>query len=374
MKEHVSIGIAGMHCASCAKLISESLLGLKGVEEASVSFPDEKAEIVFDPEKVTLEKIEGELGKLGYGLAGSPPSPLNAEKSGMAKVPSAYKVKENSGMAEETLPTKAKEKPSMAKEPSIHKAKEKSGIKRGILFGLVPHLGCIGFIAASILGATVAVEFFKPLLMNPWFFHILVLISIGFATVSSVFYLRKQGILSFKGIARKKTYLATMYGSTVGINLVLFLLVFPLLANIDTGSFGNTTGAAAVALNNGSAAGDSVIKLQVNIPCSGHASLISGELKKIAGVTGVKFDLPNYFSVAFDSGKTSKQQILSLEVFETYSATVVEESVKSTASLSGIKEVEAVSAKPPASGGGCCDGGSGSSCGSAGGGCGCGAK
>jgi copper chaperone CopZ len=353
MKEHVSIGIAGMHCASCAKLISESLLELKGVEEASVSFPDEKAEIVFDPEKVTLEKIEGELGELGYGLAGSPPFPRNAEKP---------------GMAEETLRTKAK---------------EKSGIKQGVLFGLVPHLGCIGFLAASIIGATVAVEFFKPLLMNPWFFHILVLISVLFATVSAAFYLRRNGILSFAGIARKKKYLATMYGSTVGINLILFLLVFPLLANIDTGSFGNTTGAAAVALNNGSVAGDSVIKLQVNIPCSGHASLISGELKKIAGVTGVKFDLPNYFSVAFDSGKTSKQQILSLEVFETYSATVVEESVKSAASLSGIKEVELVSSKPQASGGGCCGGGSscgsagstsGSSCGSAGGGCGCGAK
>lgn len=199
------------------------------------------------------------------------------------------------------------------------KSKEKTGIKQGILFGLVPHLGCIGFIAASVLGATFAVELFKPLLLNPWFFYILIAISIGFATIASAFYLRRNGILSIAGIARKKQYLATMYGSTIAVNLLLFLVIFPMMAN-----FGSASMAALPAAGAG---GNTVsqLRLQVEIPCSGHAPLISSELRKLPGVTAVAFQFPNLFDVTFDSAKTTKQQLLSIEVFETYKASVVSE-------------------------------------------------
>lgn len=195
---------------------------------------------------------------------------------------------------------------------------KKKGIWQGVAYGLIPHIGCIVFIIGSVLGVTVLMQFFKPLLMNRYFFYILILISLGFATLSSVLYLRKNGILSFAGMKRKWKYLSIMYGSTIGINLLLFLLIFPLLANVSIAS-NQVTGAITSTDQN-------FLKLQVDIPCSGHAPLISGELKSINGVLDVQFSFPNNFDIKYDPVKTSKQQILSLEVFKTYPATVLEES------------------------------------------------
>lgn len=247
----------------------------------------------------------------------------------------------------------------------------------------MPHAGCIAFIAASVLGATAAVELFTPLLMNAWFFYALVAMSFVFATISSVLYLRKNGLLSKEGALRKKGYLATMYGTTIGINLALFLLVFPMLANLDTGVLANSPAQGPATTSAALASGISpatpaptpafsTIKLQVEIPCSGHAPLISGELKKIEGVSGVRFDSPNYFEVAFDPSKTSEQKILALEVFQTYKATVVERPTAISASLEGggalpqnaptpSPQPAQKSANTAASGCGC--GGSGGGCG-----------
>jgi copper chaperone CopZ len=98
--------------------------------------------------------------------------------------------------------------------------------------------------------------------------------------------------------------------------------------------------------------------LGVDIPCSGHAPLISDELKKIDGVSSVQFSLPNVFDVKYDSSKASKQQILSLEVFKTYKATVLSESVQQDGQQYSQPSID-----------GCCGGGE--SCGS---GCGCGSR
>jgi copper chaperone CopZ len=229
--------------------------------------------------------------------------------------------------------------------------KENKGLLSGIVYGLIPHTGCIAFIIASVLGVTAATELFKPLLLNPYFFYILIVLSFTFATISSAFYLRKNGLLSSLGIRRKWKYLSTMYGSTIGVNLLLFMLIFPLLANVSTAQpvTGNLIGSISSL---------SSIRLGVDIPCSGHAPLISDELKKIDGVSSVQFSLPNVFDVKYDSSKASKQQILSLEVFKTYKATVLSESVQQDGQQYSQPSI-----------GGCCGGGE--SCGS---GCGCGSR
>lgn len=329
MDKNVSFRVSGMHCKACAKRISDALSSMDGIENVRVDFSSEKASFVADTGKVSFGKVKGLLSGLGYGVEGSKPG-----------------------------------------------KKRSTSLLQGIAFGLVPHIGCIGFIAASVLGATVAVELFRPLLMNPWFFHILIAISIGFASLSAAFYLGKNGLLSITGLKRKKSYLAAMYGSTIGINLVLFLLVFPLLANADTGSFAAApTGIARLAsAGQASAAGDSLLRLQVDIPCPGHAPLISGELKKIEGVTGVKFEFPNFFDVAFDSGKTSKDGILALEVFGTYKASLMSESggdSPDSSALEGISQVEAVAPGDSGASGSCSSCG-GSTCGGTS--CGCGAS
>lgn len=189
--------------------------------------------------------------------------------------------------------------------------KKPEGIWQGIAYGLIPHTGCIIFIIASILGATVLMQLFKPILMNEYIFYYLILISIGFATLSSYFYLKKHDSLSLEGIKKKKSYLFTMYGLTIGINLILFFLAFPFLANIT----GNVSALEIEGLSS--------LSITVDIPCPGHAPLISNELKTINGVKGSKFNFPNKFDVYYDSSKTSQQEILSLNVFNTYKATEI---------------------------------------------------
>ena len=40
--------------------------------------------------------------------------------------------------------------------------KKGKGIGQGILFGLVPHIGCIAFIVFTLLGISAAAAVFKP--------------------------------------------------------------------------------------------------------------------------------------------------------------------------------------------------------------------
>jgi len=236
-----------------------------------------------------------------------------------------------------------KDLPSCCKPKKEYKG---NNFLKGLFYGLIPHTGCILFIIGAVLGATVLMQFFKPLLMNRYIFYYLILISIGFAAASSFFYLKKNKLLHKEGIKSKKGYLSIMFGSTIGINLILFFLVFPLLANIGSVSAQEMEDA-------------SLLKISVNIPCPGHAPLISNELKTIQGVQGSKFSFPNDFDVYYDNSQTSKQEILSLEVFDAYPAEVLGED-------SQVKQIQPTTFDTSA---GSCSGGCGGT-GSCGGGCG----
>jgi hypothetical protein len=220
----------------------------------------------------------------------------------------------------------------------------KKGIKEGVFYGLIPHIGCIAFIIGSVLGVTILMNFFRPLLMNRYFFHWLFVIALGFATFSSVLYLRKNKMLSWDGVKHKKRYLFTMYGSTIGINLVLFMIIFPLLANVSL------TGAVVF---EGNPEDLESVKLSVNIPCPGHAPLISNELKTIGGVIDTRYGFPNNFDVQYDSSETNLEEILSLEVFEEYPARVLENSNSQNLETTGIISQSLINQQTQNSGG-CC--------------------
>lgn len=273
-----------MHCASCVQKIEERLSEIEGIDKISVNLEKEMANISFDSGKISEKNIIEEINKAGYTVKNTDPKNLS----------------------------------------------KKNTLRQGLLYGLLPHVGCIAFIAASILGITFATELFKPLLLNPIFFPLMVGLSLCFATLSSVFYLNNNGLLSWNGIKRKKGYLALMYGSTLAISLILMYAVFPMTANFDTGTAKNiiesnlaNKSTGAITLADLPKTQDETIKLSVNIPCPGHASLISGELKKISGVNAVKFSLPNYFEVSFNPAKTSKEEILALTIFQAYPAKAV---------------------------------------------------
>jgi Cu2+-exporting ATPase/Cu+-exporting ATPase len=69
--------VQGMHCASCSTVITKKLSKLDGVDTVNVNFATEKAKIVFDTTKNTLESMNNEIGKLGYSLVSFEEDSLN---------------------------------------------------------------------------------------------------------------------------------------------------------------------------------------------------------------------------------------------------------------------------------------------------------
>lgn len=66
INKRVSLSLSGMHCASCAGIIERSLKKLSGVSQANVNFAAEKAHIVFDEGKLSLEELINAVKKSGY--------------------------------------------------------------------------------------------------------------------------------------------------------------------------------------------------------------------------------------------------------------------------------------------------------------------
>lgn len=193
--------------------------------------------------------------------------------------------------------------------------KNNSGFLTGLIFGILPHSFCLAFLLFSLIGVVTLTTVFRRFLLIPYFFHVLVGLSLIFATISGLVYLKKCGLLSKEGLAKKWRYLLTLYGTTVGVNLLFFMLVFPMLANVNL----NKKSPAILSQRTSS----SLVKMSVDIPCPGHAPLITGELKGMKGVNEVQFIYPNVFQVGFDASEVSQEQILNLEIFDTYKASVL---------------------------------------------------
>jgi Cu2+-exporting ATPase/Cu+-exporting ATPase len=60
--------IKGMHCASCAAVITKKLSDLPHVHSVSVNYGNEKAKIDFNENEVSINLMNEEIGKLGYSL------------------------------------------------------------------------------------------------------------------------------------------------------------------------------------------------------------------------------------------------------------------------------------------------------------------
>lgn len=68
--EEKVISIGGMHCATCALNIEETLKELPGIKVANVSFASEKATVRYDPTKVEQSAIKAAIEELGYKFLG----------------------------------------------------------------------------------------------------------------------------------------------------------------------------------------------------------------------------------------------------------------------------------------------------------------
>jgi copper chaperone CopZ len=194
-------------------------------------------------------------------------------------------------------------------ENTGYTTKKENATRKGIIYGLIPHVGCIAFILAAILGATFFMNLFRPLLMKSYFFYALIGISIIFATLSALTYLKNNNLLNIKGIRRQKKYLATLYGTTIIINLALFLLIFPLTANLASARTSTATENSAS------------LELNVIIPCAGHAPLIINELNQEKGIQEVKYTFPYKFVIKYDDEITNPEKIVEAQIFKEFPAT-----------------------------------------------------
>lgn len=70
MMKDITIKISGMFCPNCEKKIADALSGTDGIKNAQVSYKDGKADISYDEDLVSLEKIEKVINDAGYKISG----------------------------------------------------------------------------------------------------------------------------------------------------------------------------------------------------------------------------------------------------------------------------------------------------------------
>lgn len=63
-----TLKIKGMHCASCATIITNKVSKLTGVDDINVNPATEKATVTFDPSVVSVHQMNNEVEKLGYSF------------------------------------------------------------------------------------------------------------------------------------------------------------------------------------------------------------------------------------------------------------------------------------------------------------------
>lgn len=184
--------------------------------------------------------------------------------------------------------------------------KVKNEIRSGILFSLIPHSFCVALVIFSIVGSVGLTSFLKKILVIPYFFSFLIIFSAILATISALFYLKKTGNLSLSGIKNKWKYLTTLYGTMLVVNVLVFFVIFPITTNwsakknIDEQIYSEK------------------LSLRVDIPCSGHAPIVTYELEQDEGIGNIIFKNPNTFNIKYNPDVTSPEKIKSLEIFKTF--------------------------------------------------------
>ena len=66
--EKKTIAILGMMCAGCSARVEKKLTELDGVLSAAVSLPSRTALVEYDPDRITLQQMKDELGRIGYDM------------------------------------------------------------------------------------------------------------------------------------------------------------------------------------------------------------------------------------------------------------------------------------------------------------------
>ncbi|WP_051314789.1 copper chaperone CopZ [Alteribacter aurantiacus] len=68
--EQNSLLVKGMSCAHCVKSIQESVGALEGVQSVNVYLQDEKVDVEYNAQKVSLVKVKEVIEEQGYDVTG----------------------------------------------------------------------------------------------------------------------------------------------------------------------------------------------------------------------------------------------------------------------------------------------------------------
>ncbi len=68
MKQTITIGIDGMHCASCSASVEKALSSANGVLKAHVNLPLEEASVEYESNRITLDKLRQIIVNTGYQI------------------------------------------------------------------------------------------------------------------------------------------------------------------------------------------------------------------------------------------------------------------------------------------------------------------
>ena len=88
-----TLSITGMHCASCAAIITRKLKKADGVLETNVNFASAKATVLFNPSEISVPALIEAIKKAGYGAAVANPADRAKDKELRAKEIRTYRRK-----------------------------------------------------------------------------------------------------------------------------------------------------------------------------------------------------------------------------------------------------------------------------------------
>ncbi len=65
-QEIKTLNVEGMSCMHCVRAIKDSVGSLPGIDKVEVDLMGKKVEVVYDADKVNLEKIKDKIEDAGY--------------------------------------------------------------------------------------------------------------------------------------------------------------------------------------------------------------------------------------------------------------------------------------------------------------------
>ncbi len=66
MRETVHFRVTGMTCGGCENAVTRTLRAMRGVDEATASHKDERVDVTYDNQQLTVDDMRQRIASLGY--------------------------------------------------------------------------------------------------------------------------------------------------------------------------------------------------------------------------------------------------------------------------------------------------------------------